>query len=188
MATNVIVPAPYDKWLTLKEAAKYLGYQPQYTRALVKDGKIGPYATQDEDGTVHGARVKLDMGSYQQWRVNPAACDEYKATVGTGGGFGGGNIRRFTFRFNPTVLSEEDARAKILAAFGDPGTEGEDDFVYEFAPAWTGKSKSKKKAQAPEETKTVVASIVAALTQSDDEDDEDEYDDDEYDDDEDPLA
>lgn len=171
MPTNVIVPAPYDSWLTLKEAAEALGYQPQYTRTLVKDGKIGPYASQEADGTVVGARVKLDMGAYQQWRVNPTAIEHYKANVGTSG-FGGGNVRRYTIRFNPNELNADQIAKILLDNLGEPGTEGEDNWRYEFAPAWDGtkKKKSSKKAST-KEPETIVASIVASLTETEDDED-----------------
>lgn len=165
MAKNIIIPAPYDTWLNLNDAAKAMGYKhAQYVRRLLIEKKFGTYG---ED------YVKMDMGSYKQWLVNPESCEGFRDGRASGSStFGQHAIRRYLVRFATAEVTEEQVLAALKAGLGDPGTKGEDDFRWEFAPAWDGKNKNKKKSGKPAKVETVQARILASLTGDDDDDDE----------------
>lgn len=168
---KIIVPAPYNTWLSLKEATERMGYKhAQYVRKLVQEGKLGDYGTD---------YVKVDMGAYQQWLINPESADAYRdSTKGTFGSQGG--IRRFLVRVDSDRLDPDQIKEVLEAEFGPSGDPSGDDHTYEFGPAWTGKSKTKK-AKPKEDEEEFTARILDSLTNTDD-----EYDDDE--DEDDPLA
>jgi hypothetical protein len=169
MAKNVIIPAPYNEWYSLAEAAESMGYKhAQYIRQLVIGKKLGEYGKDF---------VKVDMGNFEKWLINPASCEAYKERVSTGaGGFGAPGLRRYLIRFNTERVTVEQLAAILTDALGPSSDDSDDDdFVYQFAPAWSGKSK--KGGKKPVKREDFTARILESLTQPGDEDDTEDEDD-----------
>ncbi len=129
----VLVPEQFKGWLSIPEATARMGRKhDQYTRRLVKDGKLRP-------------SVKLDMGSHEKWFISPEACDNYMAQAASGNIVGGSGMRRNLFRYDPTLIDVARATALLAAEFGSVvRTDGSP--AYTFGPQNVGKkSKSRKK-------------------------------------------
>ncbi len=194
--TNVQIPAPFNKWYTIREAAEAMEYKhPQYVRKLLKEGKLGEYVEvkTDENGPVltpdgafiveSGSKIKLLVGKVETWYIDPAACEEHKAKVAQGTStFGQHAVRRMLLRFSTEHFTVEQIQDALKAALG-PATvgEGDDSFRWEFTKAWKGGSKkAKPKKPGAPRLATIVGSLTAAEVEDDDEDydfdDEDEDD------------
>jgi hypothetical protein len=190
-ASQVQIPAPFDEWYTITEAAAAMEYKhSQYVRKLLKDDKLGSYVEVETDANGQpvldaegafviksGTRIKILVGKTEQWRIDPAACVAYKAAAAAGGGtFGQHAVRRMSLRFSTAHYTIEQITEALVEALGPAAVgEGEGSFRWEFTKAWKGGSKKKKSAKpgAP-----VMATIVSSLTNAiDDEDDDFDYDD-----------
>jgi hypothetical protein len=90
------VETPPEGWLSIEAAAEESGYQPQYVRRLLIDGKI--------DGD------KFQQVGYRKWFVNPDSLEHYQKHSSRRGG-----MRRYVLRLD---LDDEQEVRDLLNADG----------------------------------------------------------------------
>lgn len=104
-------PSQYKNWYRIADAHTKMGVaHSQYVRQLVQkkfqhETIINPNTGEKEPGA-----IKIDMGSYKVWAINPTIVENYKARQTTRSG-----LRRYTVRFDSTVITPETLEAALRA-------------------------------------------------------------------------
>ncbi len=136
------LPAQYKGWYRIATAAQPMGIaHAQYVRQLVQkkfqhEDVINPVTGELEKGA-----IKLDMGSYKVWVINPTIVESYGARTTTRSG-----LRRYLVRFDSTIVDPDSLAVLIKEAvagfYPDRSAEQLTEAEFSFAPAY-----KKKKAQ-----------------------------------------
>jgi len=111
----------------------------QYVRQLVQKKFKVEDAINPNTGEVEKAAVKIDMGSYQVWAINPTTVESYhtRQTVRSG-------LRRYLVRFDASKISPESLETAIkqviAAAYGVAPNEITAE-QFSFEPSYKKKAK-----------------------------------------------
>jgi len=111
----------------------------QYVRQLVQKKFQHEDIVNPNTGNVEKGAVKIDMGSYQVWAINPTTVESYQTRQTTRSG-----LRRYLLRFDSSVIEpaalEVVIRQAIATAIGiEPAALTAENFSFE--PAYKKKAK-----------------------------------------------
>jgi len=133
-------PPQYAGWYRIATAAPAMGIaHAQYVRQLVQRKFKVEDAINPNTGEVEKAAVKIDMGSYQVWAINPTTVESYhtRQTVRSG-------LRRYLVRFDAAKISPESLEAAIRSVVSVPYDVEPAELTAEqfsFEPAYKKKAK-----------------------------------------------
>lgn len=131
------LPAQYKDWYRIATAAAPMGIaHAQYVRQLVQKKFQHEDVTNPNTGETEKGAVKLDMGSYKVWVINPSIVENYGARTSVRSG-----LRRFLVRFDSTVIDPETLGAAIRAIVAEHYDTDLTEAEFSFAPAYKPKAK-----------------------------------------------
>jgi len=137
------LPPQYADWYRIADAAPAMNIaHAQYVRQLVREkfqfeDVVNPNTGQEEKGA-----IKLDMGSYKVWVINPTIVTDYHTRQTTRSG-----LRRYMVRFDANVITPDalgEAIRSIVAKAHNVKPGNLTDKQFTFAPAYRKRDKSIK--------------------------------------------
>ena len=164
------LPKQYKNWYKINDAGAPMGIShAQYVRQLVQKKFQNEKAINPNTGEEEPGAIKLDMGSYRVWVINPTIVEDYQARQTTRSG-----LRRYLLRFDATLAGagaksviEEALQSVIGELYESQGGEITKD-NFSFEPAYKAKTDKSVKATSEEGTdvEVKVYKNVGGLTSS----------------------
>ncbi len=146
------LPKQYEGWYRIATAAQPMGIaHAQYVRQLVQkkfqhEDVINPVTDELEKGA-----IKLDMGSYKVWVINPTIVENYGARTTVRSG-----LRRYLVRFDSTIVDPDSLAVLIKEAvagfYKDKDYADLTEAEFSFAPAYKKKKSSSTSASSAKGT------------------------------------
>jgi len=134
-------PEQYNGWYRISDARPVMGIaHAQYVRQLIGKKFQHEDVINPNTGKMEKGAMKLDMGSYKVWAINPTIVEGYNTRQATRSG-----LRRYMVRFDSAVMAPFDLEAAlrpiVAKAYGVKPTELTDE-QFTFGPAYRKKSGS----------------------------------------------
>jgi len=133
-------PKQYVGWYRIATAAPTMGIaHAQYVRHLVQKKFQHEDVVNPNTGKVEKGAVKIDMGSYQVWAINPTTVESYQTRQTTRSG-----LRRYLVRFDSSVIEPEALGKAIRSIVAKAYNVQPDELTAEqfsFEPAYKKKAK-----------------------------------------------
>lgn len=135
MAKNIVLPSGMEEWVTVKEAAKLLGYsQAGYVRTLIKKGRL--------------TANLMQVGKKNVYYIDPESIEYYNEHKGTFAATS--EFSRYTLRIRNDNLTIDEVEESLTKIFGAKGQD------------WTLERASQKRTKKSED-ETIVATIIEEI-------------------------